>query len=99
MLSTRSNDRQFSSSSLVCVAFAESECQFGLHRTQQQIDEMMQDIDPIKYQMTLTDEREVRHHVVTHLDAFGKQRFNAWKGIGIGFMIGTEIEIEIGRER
>jgi hypothetical protein len=47
--------------------------------TQQQIDEMKQSIDTIKYLITFEPEQEVYHAVIARLYAFGKRCFNSRK--------------------
>ncbi len=55
----------------ISLAKAEKEC--GLDITQEQIDEMTAHCDEIDYDTAAAREREVRHDVMAHIYAFGKQ--------------------------
>ena len=55
------------------IALAETEREFGLNITQEQIDEMKAHADDINYDVAKERERQVRHDVMSHVYAFGVQ--------------------------
>lgn len=55
------------------IALAESEKELGLDITQEQIDELKAHKDDINYEVAEAREKEVRHDVMSHVYAYGKQ--------------------------
>jgi len=55
------------------VALAESEMELGLPITEEQIDELKENVDNINYEVANKREREIRHDVMAHIFAYGEQ--------------------------
>lgn len=55
------------------IALAESEKELGLDITQEQIDELKNNIFPINFDVANAREKEVRHDVMAHIHAYGVQ--------------------------
>ena len=55
------------------VALAESERELGLSISEEQINEMKSNINNINYEVAEKKEKEIRHDVMSHVYAFGKQ--------------------------
>ena len=55
------------------VALAEAEMELGLSVTKEQVDELKSHIDDINYDVAQAREKEVRHDVMSHVYAYGKQ--------------------------
>lgn len=55
------------------VALAESEQELGLSISEEQINEMKSNINNINYEVAEKKEKEIRHDVMSHVYAFGKQ--------------------------
>lgn len=55
------------------IALAESQHEMGLNITKEQIDQMKANITPINFDVASQREKEVRHDVMAHVYAFGKQ--------------------------
>ena len=55
------------------MALAETEKELGLDISDEQIDEMKEHIEDINYEVAREREKEVRHDVMSHVYAFGKQ--------------------------
>ena len=74
-----SQDMKFRTWRKLWVALAETEMELGLSQngkpviTQEQIDEMKAHIDDINYDVARAREKEVRHDVMSHVFAYGKQ--------------------------
>ena len=74
-----SQDKKFSTWRKLWIALAETEMELGLSQdgkpviTQDMIDEMKQHIDDIIYDVAKAREAEVRHDVMSHVYAYGKQ--------------------------
>lgn len=69
-----SDDKKFSTWRKLWIALAESEKELGLDViTQEQIDEMKAHVYDINYDVANAREKEVRHDVMAHVYAFGKQ--------------------------
>ena len=74
-----SQDKKFSTWRKLWIALAETEMELGLSQdgkpviTQDMIDEMKQHIDDINYDVAKAREAEVRHDVMSHVYAYGKQ--------------------------
>ncbi len=66
------------------IALAEAEKELGLSITQEQIDEMKAHQYDINYEMAEAREKEVRHDVMSHVYAFGKQAPKAEPIIHLG---------------
>ena len=75
-----SPDFKFKTWRKLWVALAESEMELGLNITQEQVDELKSHMDDINYEVAEAREKEVRHDVMSHVYAYGKQCPNA-KGI------------------
>ncbi len=66
------------------IALAETEKELGLHITQKQIDQMKKYQDDINYDVAEEREKVVRHDVMSHVYAFGKQAPEAEAIIHLG---------------
>ena len=55
------------------IALAETEKELGLNITQEQIDELKAHADDINYDVAKEREKQVRHDVMSHVDAYGVQ--------------------------
>lgn len=73
MLHLFSADKKFSTWRKLWVALAEAEQQLGLDITSKQIQELREHIYDINYAVAEAREREVRHDVMAHVYAYGKQ--------------------------
>ena len=68
-----SEDKKFSTWRRLWIALAETEKELGLDITDEQIAEMKAHVDDINYDVAREREREVRHDVMSHVYAYGKQ--------------------------
>ena len=68
-----SEDKKFSTWRKLWIALAETEKELGLNITDEQIDEMKAHVDDINYDVARAREKEVRHDVMSHVYAYGKQ--------------------------
>lgn len=68
-----SEDNKFTLWRKLWVALAESEKELGLNISDEQIEEMKSNIQNINYEDAEAKEKEVRHDVMSHVYAFGKQ--------------------------
>ena len=74
-----SQDKKFSTWRRLWIALAETEMELGLSQdgkpviTQDMIDEMKEHIEDINYDVAVAREKEVRHDVMSHVYAYGKQ--------------------------
>lgn len=75
-----SNDEKFRLWRKLWIALAESEKELGLNITDEQIDELKKYAEDINYDDANAFEKEVRHDVMAHVLAYGKQAQKA-KGI------------------
>ena len=75
-----SDDMKFSTWRKLWVALAEGEKELGLNITEEQLDELRNNIDNINFDEARKIEKEVRHDVMSHVYAYGLQCPNA-KGI------------------
>ena len=75
-----SNDKKFGLWRRLWIALAESEKELGLNITDEQIEELKKYKDDINYEDAREFEKEVRHDVMSHVKAYGKQ---AKKAAGI----------------
>lgn len=75
-----SDDMKFSTWRKLWVALAEGEKELGLNITEEQLNELRENIDNINYEEAIKKEKEVRHDVMSHVYAYGVQCPSA-KGI------------------
>ena len=75
-----SDDMKFSTWRKLWVALAEGEKELGINITEEQLDELRNNINDINYDEAAKREKEVRHDVMSHVYAYGLQCPNA-KGI------------------
>ena len=75
-----SQDKKFSTWRKLWIALAETEKELGLDITEEQIEELKAHADDINYDVAKEREKVVRHDVMSHVYAYGKQCPNA-KGI------------------
>ena len=68
-----SNDFKFTTWRKLWVALAKAEKKFGLDITDEQIAELEANVDNINYDVAVAREKEVRHDVMSHVYAYGKQ--------------------------
>ena len=68
-----SDDFKFGTWRRLWVALAKAEKQLGLNITDEQIRQMQAHLDDIDYDVAAAREKEVRHDVMSHVYAFGKQ--------------------------
>lgn len=79
-----SDDKKFRLWRKLWIALAESEKEMGLPITDGQIEEMKKYQNDINYDDARAFEREVRHDVMAHVKAFGKQAKSAMPIIHLG---------------
>ncbi len=79
-----SDDKKFRLWRKLWIALAESEKEMGLPITDGQIEEMKKYQNDINYDDARAFEREVRHDVMAHIKAFGKQAKSAMPIIHLG---------------
>ncbi len=79
-----SPDMKFKTWRKLWIALAEAEKELGLQITQEQIDEMKAHQEDINYDVAEAREKEVRHDVMSHVYAFGKQAPKAEAIIHLG---------------
>ena len=68
-----SPDMKFRTWRRLWIALAETEKELGLNITQEQIDELKAHAEDINYDVAKERERQVRHDVMSHVDAYGVQ--------------------------
>ncbi len=68
-----SANKKFTTWRRLWVALARGEMKLGLNVTQEQVDELQQNIENINYEVAEAREREVRHDVMSHVYAYGVQ--------------------------
>lgn len=68
-----SADKKFTTWRKLWVALARGEMKLGLPVTQEQVDELEAHINDINYDVAEAREKEVRHDVMSHVYAYGKQ--------------------------
>ncbi|MCD7862992.1 MAG: adenylosuccinate lyase [Lachnospiraceae bacterium] len=96
-----SPDMKFSTWRRLWVALAETEMEFGLPITQEQIDEMKAHITDINYDVAKAREKEVHHDVMSHVYAYGVQCPKAKGIIHLGATscyVGDNTDIIVMRE-
>ncbi|UOD34409.1 adenylosuccinate lyase [Deferribacteraceae bacterium V6Fe1] len=72
MLELFSAQKKFSTWRKLWIALAESEKELGLNITQEQIDEMKENINNIDFEYAAEMEKKFRHDVMAHVHTFGK---------------------------
>ena len=75
-----SEDKKFKTWRRLWIALAESQMELGLNISREQIQQMKDNMDNIDYKVAEAREKEIRHDVMSHIYAFGKQCPDA-KGI------------------
>ena len=96
-----SDDFKFTTWRRLWVALAKAEHALGLDVTQEQIDEMQAHVNDVNYDVAEAREREVRHDVMSHVYAFGKQCPKAEPIIHLGATscyVGDNTDVIILRE-
>ncbi len=102
-----SQDKKFSTWRRLWIALAETEMELGLKQdgnpviTQDMIDEMKEHITDINYEVAEAREKQVRHDVMSHVYAYGKQCPKAAGIIHLGATscyVGDNTDIIIMRE-
>lgn len=84
MASIFSDDTKFRLWRKLWIALAEAEKELGLNITDEQISEMKKFADDINYEDAARFESEVRHDVMAHVKAYGKQATSAMPIIHLG---------------
>ena len=84
MASNFSDDARFKLWRKLWIALAESEMELGLNITKDQVDELKKYAEDINYDDAVQFEKEVRHDVMAHVKAYGKQATNAAGIIHLG---------------
>lgn len=79
-----SDDNKFSTWRKLWVALAESEKELGLNITDEQINEMKENIYNIDYDMAAQKEKEFKHDVMAHVHTYGAQCPKAMPIIHLG---------------
>jgi adenylosuccinate lyase len=96
-----SPDKKFTTWHRLWIALAKAEMQLGLPVAQDQIDEMEQNKDEVDYEYAAEMEKKLRHDVMAHVHAFGKQCPKAMPIIHLGATscyVGDNTDIIIMRE-
>ena len=102
-----SQDKKFTTWRRLWIALAETEMELGLSRdgkpviTQEMIDELKSHQDEINYDVARAREKEVRHDVMSHVYAYGKQCPKAAGIIHLGATscyVGDNTDIIVMRE-
>lgn len=84
MLENFSPDKKFSTWRKLWLALAESEKELGLKITDEQIEQMRENIYNIDYDLAAKKESEFRHDVMAHVHTFGTQAPKAMPIIHLG---------------
>jgi len=79
-----SPDKKFKTWHRLWIALAKAEKQLGLPITQEQLDEMELHADEVDYEYAAEMEKKLRHDVMAHVHAFGKQCPKAMPIIHLG---------------
>lgn len=79
-----SPDKKFTTWHRLWIALARAEMQLGLPVTQEQIDEMEQHKDEVDYEYAAEMEKKLRHDVMAHVHAYGRQCPKAMPIIHLG---------------
>lgn len=84
MANNFSDDKRFKLWRKLWIALAESEMELGLNITKEQVDQLKEFADDINYEDAIKFEKEVRHDVMAHVKAYGKQADKAAGIIHVG---------------
>lgn len=84
MMYNFSPDKKFSTWRKLWLALAEAEKELGLNITDEQIEEMKENIFNIDYDLASQKEKEFRHDVMAHVHTFGTQAPKAMPIIHLG---------------
>jgi adenylosuccinate lyase len=68
-----SDDMKFKTWRKLWVALAQSEMELGLNITEEQINELKNNMENINYEVAEEKEKEIRHDVMSHVYAYGQQ--------------------------
>lgn len=79
-----SPDKKFKTWRKLWIALAEAEKELGINITDEQIEELKKFADDINYDVAEAREKEVRHDVMSHVYAYGKQAPSAKPIIHLG---------------
>ena len=96
-----SEEKKFKTWRRLWIALAKAEKQLGLDITDAQIDELVANADNINFEVAEAREAEVRHDVMSHVYAYGKQCPNAEPIIHLGATscyVGDNTDLIIMRE-
>lgn len=96
-----SEEKKFKTWRRLWIALAKAEKQLGLDITDAQIDELIANADNINFEVAEAREAEVRHDVMSHVYAYGKQCPNAEPIIHLGATscyVGDNTDLIIMRE-
>ena len=96
-----SPDKKFTTWHRLWIALARAEMQLGLPVTQEQIDEMEANKDEVDYAYAAEMEKKLRHDVMAHVHAYGKQCPKAMPIIHLGATscyVGDNTDIIIMRD-
>ncbi|MBP8641012.1 MAG: adenylosuccinate lyase [Oscillospiraceae bacterium] len=96
-----SPDKKFTTWHRLWIALARAEMQLGLPVTQEQIDEMEENKDEVDYAYAAEMEKKLRHDVMAHVHAYGKQCPKAMPIIHLGATscyVGDNTDIIIMRD-
>jgi adenylosuccinate lyase len=96
-----SPDKKFTTWHKLWIALARAEMKLGLPITQEQIDEMEGNTGSIDYEYAAEEEKKLRHDVMAHVHAFGKQCPKAMPIIHLGATscyVGDNTDIILMRE-
>ncbi len=96
-----SSDKKFKTWHKLWIALARAEMQLGLPITQEQIDEMEAHKDEIDFAYAAEMEKKLRHDVMAHVHAFGRQCPKAMPIIHLGAtscFVGDNTDIILMRE-
>lgn len=84
MAANFSDDKKFRLWRKLWIALAESEKELGLNITDEQIDDLKKYAEDINYEDASAFEKDVRHDVMAHVKAYGKQAVKAAGIIHLG---------------
>lgn len=79
-----SDEKRFKLWRKLWIALAQSEMELGLNITQEQVDEMKKYAEEIDYELAAKFEKEVRHDVMAHVNAYGAYAKKAMPIIHLG---------------
>lgn len=79
-----SDEKRFKLWRKLWIALAQSEMELGLNITQEQVDEMKKYAEEIDYELAAKFEKEVRHDVMAHVNAYGAYAQKAMPIIHLG---------------